>query len=200
MDYEQEVIDFLSQKENLPFVLDVAEKVEPVKEKLLLDFWNGLEAKFNAKLTEQALTDRWKVKRDHDIPSDWGGISLIPVEEPSIIYLHPGLEQWAGSLRLFYGMHWSKENKDPITFPDVRTLKLCLRNDRFKGSDWWIGYKLTDIYTRNKGFLIRISRNLDSVVDNVADISFDLIGKYVALVERANLGIRNAAQNGESYP
>jgi len=97
-------------------------------------------------------------------------------------------------------MRWSRKNRDPITLPDVRTLESCLRNDQFKGSDWWIGYKFTDIYPGNKDFLIRISRSLDSVVDNVADIFFDLIEKYIALVERANQALRDAAQNGETYP
>ena len=130
MDYETEVIDFLSQKENLPFVLDIAEKVEPVKEKLLRDFWNGLEAKFNTKLTGHALTNRWKVKRDQDIPGNWEGISLIPIDEPLILYTHPSLEQWAGSLQLFYGIHWSQENRSPITLSPVSRLQSSLRNDQ----------------------------------------------------------------------
>jgi hypothetical protein len=199
VNYESEVIDFLSQKENPAFVLEIADKVEKVKEKLHRDFWNGFEKQLQAKLTEHALTNRWRVQRDQDILGNWGGVSLVPLE-PHLLYMHPRLEQSAGTFRLFYGMHWSTETREPLTLPAVSQLEASVKSGQFTGNSWWIGCKFTDMYLQSNDFLVRMSKNLDIVVEDVTGIFFDLIDKYIDLVERANQAISEAATNGVPYP
>ena len=55
MDYESEVVKFLSQKENLPFALEIAEKIVVVKEKLQKDFWKSVERASTAHVPGRSL-------------------------------------------------------------------------------------------------------------------------------------------------
>jgi len=79
MDYDTALIDFLSQEENLPFILELSEKVVQVKDKLHLKFWEKIETQLRKRLKESSFKTDWRLKLDKNLFSSWSGIYLSPI-------------------------------------------------------------------------------------------------------------------------
>jgi len=191
MDYEAAVIDFLSQEENLPFILELSEKVGQVKDKLHQKFWKKVETKLKERLNESSLKIDWRLILDDDIFSSWKGISLSPITKSKYLYVYPKLEQWSGDLRLFYGIHWSQQIETSITIQLINDFLQVLKDTGYiiGKSSWWPAYQLTDIRPKSNDFLLRISKNIDSHVNNIIDIFWEFFSDNAEMMKNINQAI-----------
>ena len=194
MDYESEVVKFLSQKENLPFALEIAEKIVVVKEKLQKDFWKSVEVKLKYELDKSSFKDAWMIKIDEDVLSTWSGLSIVPTATPQFLHIFPRIEQWRGDLRLFYGIRYDRKNEEPITIPVLANLINELGEENYKNNPWWIGYKLTDIQPMSNNFLFKIVDNLDALVEDVINMVWELFSDKAKSINQINEAI--AEKNG----
>jgi hypothetical protein len=194
MDYESEVVKFLSQKENLPFALEIAEKIVVVKEKLQKDFWKSVEVKLKKNLDSSRFRDTWMIKIDEDVLSTWSGLSIVPITRLQSLHIFPRIEQWRGDLRLFYGINYSRKNEEPITIPVLANLINELGEENYKNNPWWIGYKLTDIRPMTNNFLFKVVDNLDALVEDVINMVWELFSDKAKSINQINEAI--AAKNG----
>ena len=189
MDYESEVVKFLSQKENLPFALEIAEKIVVVKEKLQKDFWKSVEVKLKKNLNSSSFRDTWMIKIDEDVLSTWSGLSIVPITSLQSLHIFPRIEQWSGDLRLFYGIRYSRENKEPITIPVLANLINELGEENYKNNPRWIGFKLTDIRPMTNNFLLKVVDNLDALVEDVINMVWELFSDKAKSINQINEAI-----------
>ena len=194
MDYESEVVKFLSQKENLPFALEIAEKIVVVKEKLQKDFWKSVEAKLKERLDNSSFRETWMIKIDEDVLSTWSGLSIVPITTLQSLHIFPRIEQWSGDLRLFYGIRYSRKNEEPISIKVLDDFISKLGEENYKNNSWWIGYKLTDIRPMTNNFLFKVVDNLDAVVEDVINMVWKLFEDKVDSINQINEAI--AEKNG----
>ena len=194
MDYESEVVKFLSQKENLPFALEIAEKIVVVKEKLQKDFWKSVEVKLKENLNSSSFKDTWMIKIDEDVLSTWSGLSIVPTTTPQSLHIFPRIEQWRGDLRLFYGIRYNRKNEEPITIPVLANFINELGEENYKNNPRWIGYKLTDIQPMTNNFLFKVVDNLDALVEDVINMVWELFSDKAKSINQINEAI--AEKNG----
>lgn len=194
MDYESEVVKFLTQKENLPFALEIAEKIVVVKEKLQKDFWESVEAKLKERLDNSSSGETWMIKIDDDVLSSWSGLSIVPTTTPQSLHIFPRIEQWSGDLRLFYGIRYSRKNEEPISIKVLNDFFNELGEENYKNNYWWVGYKLTDIRPMTNNFLFKVVDNLDALVEDVINMVWELFSDKAKSINQINEAI--AANNG----
>jgi hypothetical protein len=194
MDYESEVVKFLTQKENLPFALEIAEKIVVVKEKLQKDFWKSVEAKLKERLDNSSFRETWMIKIDDDVLSSWSGLSIVPTTTPQSLHIFPRIEQWSGDLRLFYGIRYSRKNEEPISMKVLNDFFNELGEENYKNNYWWVGYKLTDIRPMTNNFLFKVVDNLDALVEDVINMVWELFSDKAKSINQINEAI--AANNG----
>ena len=191
MDYEKAVIEFLAHKDNLPFVLEIGERVEQIKKKLHTRFWKIIKNILQGLLNESSYSNKWDIQIDDNLFSSWSGLTFIPISNTNL-HIRPRIEQGSGDLNIFYGIQWSQENRDPITINKLKVFQTQLKNDGLAGSDaWWIAYKKTNIRPSNKDFLMKISSNANSVANDVAILVWELFSNNIQSIEEINQLIKN---------
>ena len=189
MDYESEVVKFLSQKENLPFALEIAEKIVVVKEKLQKDFWKSVEVKLKERLDKSSFKETWMIKIDDDVLSSWSGLSIVPKTTTQFLHIFPRIQQWSGDLRLFYGIRYSRKNEEPISIKVLSDFFNELGEENYKNNYWWVGYKFTDIRPMTNNFLFKVVDNLDTLVEDVVNMLWELFEDKVDSINQINEAI-----------
>src|SRR5208337_71441 len=112
--YKDEAVKFLSKAENLEVALDVAELVEGVKDKLVLEFWHALENRISE---NQSILSDWSIRMDSDqdlLQGSYPGLHCVPnAASNAQHYLSFAIKRGSG-VRIFQGVRWNKEMKTPF--------------------------------------------------------------------------------------
>lgn len=203
MDYESEIVEFLSQKENIIYTLEIGERVEQVKNKLQEIFWINTKKNLDNYLREHEAKNRWQVSIEGDlfknINKNWVGLNIEPINKENL-YLHIGIAQ--EYYRIFYGFWWNEEIKENYSLPEVLALTKELQKEKYNdiGVRNSLGWKWTDYKIRDRNFLLSVADNNEIFAKNIADLLWDLFIKNVALMDAANLAISQAISKGNKYP
>ncbi len=82
MDYNAQVTEFLSRRENLLFAFEIVERLEDVKDKFQKEFWLGVRDVIRRRLARSGQTGRWEI----DFPNEsklngtsWMYCNLFPM-------------------------------------------------------------------------------------------------------------------------
>jgi len=135
--YDDAMAEFLADKVNIRLALEIAERIEEVRNTLDRTFWVRVEPKVRQKLTS---SEDWRICLHKDKTGKeidmFGGLAIFP-EYPSRLYLHPCI----ANLDLWYGIAWSQVMKRPYPLPEATKLYDTLQDDGYQSENWWIGYK-----------------------------------------------------------
>lgn len=198
MDYEEAVLNFLTDEQNIEFVWEIGERFQKVKERLHLKFWYGLYNKLDQELQNRSVS--WKVlsRKEPELLGQWGGLSLNPEPDPNHLHLRFGIEQ--ENLRLFTSVSWNAEIKTELQIPAVIDLRKVLEEKRFRSSPWQLGWKWTDIYPQSRNFCLRMAQDQVIFVEDVAQLLLGDFDEFASKVEEANAVIAEAVQCNQPYP
>jgi hypothetical protein len=206
MDYGSSLVDFLSKKENITYALEIADRIEKVKDKLLRDFWRGFKDKIGISLGEHELINKWALKFDeailNNITKDWEGIFIKPsIDQEQFVNFYVCQE----NQRLYVGMGWHKITPQNYVLDEVISLQNKLNKEGYDtkiypNENINLGWRWTDYYIRRNDFLTRIATDNIIIIDEIADIYWAMIMDNIAYVGKANSAIKEAIQNGEQYP
>jgi hypothetical protein len=194
-DYRDAAVQFLLKPENLEVALEIAELVENVKQKLVLEFWHGLKSKVSENQSKLAT---WSVKLDSDeqLKGNWSGLDCVPdIASRAQRYLRFRVEQGGGTI--YQGVCWNKEMKTPFDELSKKLPQLSVIRDRLqelfkeyaKPDSWWIGYKYLNNKQglREKMTLLHIQRG--GLPVEAAEEFLELVEKMREPVEEANSGL-----------
>jgi hypothetical protein len=192
-DYKDAAVQFLSKPENLEVALDVAELLEDVKDKLVLEFWHKLKERVSEKLSEP-LT--WSFKLDSDeelLKGRYPGLDCVPGIAPNAQhFLRFRLEQ--GGDKISQGVCWNVEMKTPFDKLSEGVPQLRRIRDRLQPSEgysskvntWWVGYKYLNNSQRLREKTSLLRMQAGTLANEVADEFVELAKGLQKLVEEAN--------------
>ena len=192
-DYKDAAVQFLSKPENLEVALEVAELVEEVRDKLVLEFWHTLKSKV---CESQSKLPTWSVKLDSDedlLKGGYRGLRCVPdATSKAPHYLGFRITQGGGTI--YQGVCWNEEMKTPLDdlskkvsqLTAIRKRLLELSKEYAKADTWLIGWKYLNNGQglREKVTLLRIRGG--GLATDVADEFLLLVEKVRELVEEAN--------------
>lgn len=194
MDYESALIEFLAQRENVGLVFDIAERIEQVKENLLLKFWKNLAIKARDKL---GAATGWDTSLDPGKTllnaKQYGGFYIKPSPEPPR-YLCVGISQ-DDRFIVHYGIVWSEETKKSPDLGEINTLRKKLEEMEYeidRWTEWWLGVKRTTWCLREKQACVRISGE-GSLEEELATSLVELFKTVRTGLERANQALANVS-------
>ena len=195
MSYTDAVVDFLSKRQNLVLALEIVDQLELVKDKFQIEFWLALGEAMKTRL-KRAKSKQWEIEMpdEADLCANWVGCSLYPLTvSDDQYYLGVGFQQVtpdSGGYHFRYGIWWCDEvSKKAAAVKQARTLIDKLAKEGFKSNNWWIGRKDTKLVPRGKDFMLRMVTNKQALVDEMAQLLWELFQDNCASIEAANLAL-----------
>jgi len=187
MDYEKAVVEFLSSKENLPFALEIAEKIESVKDKIQVEFWELVTKKLEEQMAGSPFAENWKVKSDKEesFLNNHVGVAIIPAEA-ECISLTVKIKQVSSVCEIEKGIRWSSEFQDEITIDKLVKFKKEYELQGFKTTPWWLLHKGTGYKIRTDDFLIRLAHDLEGVTSQIADLVWEFFSENEEEIRHIN--------------
>jgi hypothetical protein len=183
-DFRNEAVQFLSKPENLPVALEVADLIEDVKDRLMLQFWHQLKDKLSGRESE---FPGWSLRLDDAVLLNgrWQGLDWLP---PIVSAGHPYLKLRVekGTDNVYQGVSWKEEMKTPLDKLAERVRDLArIRELLPKGSNpWWVGSNYNRRGLRENSTWLRIQDG--SFAMEVADEFVELADKLKDSVLEAN--------------
>jgi hypothetical protein len=193
MSYEDKIIDFLAQPENLSVALEIADYVQKLREKTHRRFWPEFSEVVTDRLEGSEYADHWVFERlpDNNWEKNWGICSLRPVLESrsNAPYLEVSMQQSASNnyYRLLTGVHWSKEPTGETDLPTLEKLILQMDAMNMKQSSkpwprWsWLPYRI-----RGEKFLLNYNQDPEAFVNEVVDTYWQFFTQVRPLVAAVN--------------
>lgn len=193
MNEEQAVLNFFSQKENLPLALSVASQVDGTRQKLNHDFWLALSEHIVANVPD------WRVSttEDRNATECLVGLYLQPEAEQKLC-LCPLLEQQylGDTLRIYYGLMWSTTpTLEQKQLSAVNALHQIFQEAGFKSNENFLAWQWTSYYPRNMDFLLRFSTATDALLNEAASLIQNLLVTHYDALHLANTALRESSRN-----
>ena len=139
MDYDAQVVKFLSKRENLLFAFEISERLEQVKDKFQNEFWLGVRDVVKRRLVQSGKAGKWELHfPDKPDLQRWIYCNLSPTNATEEqYYLGIGLQQWGSqnSCRFAYGVWWCEPFNGEIKWPPVQRLVERLSREGFENAN-----------------------------------------------------------------
>jgi len=192
MDEEQALLEFFSKPENLPLGLSVAEKIDGILVQLNNRFWLDLLQRMNELIAQKSLpwlTSATEDKNTHDCVV---GIHFTPKSDHPL-YLRPMMEQQylGNTWQIYFGLMWSTPpTLKQLEMPAVQELRKQLQNRGFKDNDNFLGWQWTKLYPRRSNFLLRLTKQPDTLLRETEGNLEILLTEFQAAIEQANYALK----------
>jgi len=191
MDYDEAVIEFLSQKENLRLGFEIAERVPEVKRQIEIRFWHMCFDKLTSELAASKWAATWSVKidDDNDLTKEEYGVNLVPSQpggdDQTFVYY---LTNWTSTtLNLCVGIYLASEDRiDRRTEPAIRELCETLSSMDYNGSKWSAARKEVASHGGANEFLLDLAERSEELAVESVDILWAMFEQTVIEVEKAN--------------
>lgn len=180
MNYDDKVLDFLAQPENLHISFQVAEYVEKLKEKTHQDFWP---------MFIQVMSERLDASEHKD---DWGFVSLPPerwgkswevchirpsqYKHSNLPVLNISLQQGTpnNNFRLLTGICWTPEHPKEIASRSFDALVEQLREmNKTQSSEKWPGWNWLPYGARGEQFVMKMYNEPEELMDELSNAYWD---------------------------
>lgn len=195
MNEEQAVLEFFSRAENLPLGLSVAEQMDELREQMNNRFWRELLARLNKLINQHGLAWRAVTTEDKNAPDSLVGLHCNALTGHAT-YLRPMLEQqYLGrTWRIYFGLMWSvPPSPDHLRLPEVDSLKAALQKAGFKNNENFLAWQWTTFHPRRKDFLLRYSRQAETLLDDIEAVLKTLLIDHRGATELANAALSRPA-------
>ena len=203
MDTDEQILDFLSTKENLSFAFEVSEQLQQIKKRLHKKFWEDVECQFRDKAMEiEGFYDDWKIKYDaSQVENKWHSISISP-KKNSPLYLSVVIEQVSTLSQVEIGYRWSEEVNENMSFDEVDLLRDYVENvankiSSLKSNNSWIGWFYTPWALQSKEFCLQYVENPDVIMQQTVEIAWQFFDEQKEHIISLNNSVANAIANGE---
>lgn len=195
MSYEDAIIQFLSQPENFSVALEVAARIQSVKNKLFEDFWKkikeNLELKLKALPPESTLKDNWTLREVKD--AIFLGSTKIQDQK---LYLQPTIE-FDKSGNFYHGVAWNcyQQTAPDINIKELGELRQLLR-EKYEGAfaeddlRWGLAYRNICDDFKTDEFYKRISDDMKNVTADISETFWDFFITVAERISNLNAALR----------
>ncbi len=195
MNEEQAVLNFFAQPENLPLALVVTEQIDKQREQLNNNLWLDLQQRLSTLCNEHQLPWQINITEDKNAPDSRVGLhgNLHPAQT---LYLRPMIEQQnlGGDLRIYFGLMWSAApSPEQLALSEIIRLKEALEAAHFKTNENFLGWQWTSLHPRRKDFLLRYTKQPDSIHDEILKSLQPLFISLNQDITRANTALQHTS-------
>jgi hypothetical protein len=207
---ESKLLDFLTSKENLPFVVDILTLGNQVRNRILTDFWRELACclrKGSSAVSPPPVSMKMELSPDDKDPVEtqlrYFGEHLKP--EKQYLSYDFFVDRWKGFFGLGFGLTWQDMIENIPNRPELFTLKPVaelreqLASMGFKESKEkegsYLGWKYLSPHDSIDGFLAVLGQDREGLLRDITDTFWAFVQETVRLVAEANEAIVRAGQN-----
>ena len=176
MDYQEQILNFLQQPENLPVALEVARQVEALRPHMHRLFWDDISHAINTRLSQSSFPDRWAISSAGDFDRPYRNLTIrsriVPDSFKGSILVVGLIQHRPPSYQLQYGLLWSPKDRPA---PDCPTFRKLMDLSQKAGAPeknqdfWWPANNLVNIFLRSDEFMLQYGLNRQEFIDNLAD-------------------------------
>ncbi len=199
MDYERAITEFLSQADNFPVALQIAEHIKAAKEKIQLDFWNACSGRISGNLEASPFKNRWRADLDEPqrLASKWYGVSIRPAgadQAPVHVIYYLCQEYYREGWFYFYPGLTTNTNEglQDRQCKELDELRRILDAEGFDSTKAWIGWKAIRSYESPNPFLVELSGRSEELWETSVELLWDVFEKTVEQVEKVNAWLKKA--------
>jgi len=192
MTYEDKVIEYIAQPENLPVALEVADAVQNLRESIHRQFWPFFSEQYQEKLFDSEYTEQWKyfpfpithLKKEYEI-SILSPIRPKEQDSSALLFIF-GQGSRENHYRLLMGVAWNGVIGDP-NHPALNNLKRQLISQQLTTSwEWWPGWKYLDYSLGSGEFMLKFYHTPKEVVTELAEEFWQLFLELRPTIESIN--------------
>lgn len=194
MNEEQAVLDFFSEAENLPLGLSVAKLMDEVRVRMNNQFWQQLLPLIESSHPQTRAEWVISTTEDRNTHSELLGLHFNLTSNQEI-YLRPMIEQqlMGGVWRIYFGLIWSSTPSPAhLNLPEVCLLKTALEKAGLKRNENFLGWQWTKLYPRRQDFLLRLSNDPQTLLEEAAKPLHSLLADFGAALTETNAALRTA--------
>lgn len=197
MNEEQAVLDFFAKAENLPLGLSVAALMDDIRIRMNTQFWQQLSATLETSLNQHASPWHVLATEDKSDATQQVGLHFNLLTEQEV-YLRPMIEQQliGGIWRIYFGLIWSHSpSPEHLKLPALLQLKESLNLAGLKSNENFLGWQFTKLYPRRHDFLLRLSKEPQSLLDEAAKPLLNMLEDFGAALDNANAALSSAPRS-----
>ena len=192
--YEDEITNFLLEKENFILALDIENHFTDAKDQLHTRFWQRLAETVEGRVPEGA----WKVQLDdlageNSVAKGYFGLSILPADQTAQFHLLFRIEQHAGPtyLPVYGGVSWTEV--PGITAADdlVSNFQTQLKDDGFtRSNEKWPGWRYIRGLSSRNDFLREYMERSDDLIEEITGHLTMMVDRHAAELHSTNRNIQ----------
>jgi len=197
MNEEQAVLDFFSDKENLPLGLAVAEQMDKLRVQMNNRLWRELQQHIGALNSRHGLAWQIEITEERNAPESLIGLHC-KIDPEQVIYLLPMAEQQylGGEWRIYFGLMWSTTpTPDHLGLLAVSSLKAALLHAGFSNNSGFLAWQWTAFYPRRRDFLLRYAREPEVLLGEMGTLLKIFLTEHRNSILQANMALRSAPRS-----
>ncbi len=188
-DYTEDLCRFLAKRENFADALEIAELIEPVKQRFQVAFWKKMAARFRQKIRRCHLSRKWTVDVDDDeyLGSSGYGIELNPAanqDDRQCLYYFLIYEDWKGH-HISEALSWCLQPSNAVQ-KRAAELRQDLDDKCDRSNKWSIAWKSTREFQSQKDFVLELASHTDQLAKKVFETAWDFFAATHQRVEQIN--------------
>lgn len=193
MNYQEKILEFLQQPENLPVALEVVRHVDALRPHLHRAFWTEIGAALNQRLSESPCADRWVIDNEGSFDQTYRNVKIRIKSLPATFkgsHLVVGLmQERAPSYAMLYGLLWAVKDRPAPEIEAFHTLLHISKEAGFSEKDsnsWWPRYHYLNLLPRSDEFILDYGLQPTVFIDELADKIWDYFIKLEPALYQLN--------------
>lgn len=192
MSYEDQVLEFLAQPDNLPIAIQVADYIQKLKEELHQRFWPSFNAVAKTRLTGSEHVSKWSfspfpIKR---LRTEYQDCAIFPLKDDgsnqSGLAVFFGQSSRDNSYRFYHGIKWIKKPKD-FDHPLLTDLKSQLvAHNLIHAWDNRPGLNYLHYRAQGEDFMLKMYHEPEIIVGELVDNFWQLFLDFLPIIDAVN--------------
>lgn len=192
MSYEDQLIKYLAQPENLPVALEIAEHVQKLKDDLHRRFWSLFAELVNPRLAQSGVAESWQYipVPPTKVKTEWITSCLSPRKSKGkgipMLQIAFGQATRNKHYSFFHGVEWSNDPSG-YTYPPLDDLKAKLMELRLIIVEpLWPGWNYHRYAAESEAFMLKFYSQPEVVTAEIVDDYWKLFLELRSLCEAIN--------------
>jgi hypothetical protein len=199
-----DAINYLTNKENLPYTLDILRQSEEIRCRVLDDFWQSIMDELRGSVPKALRSQKLKwvlwpgAKKMH---AGGAGVYFWPSQfsgQSQCIHYRVvsdgGQSLFDRGQSLYYGLSWEESAKPGLLkLLDVKRLIEHLSENGFRQTQWSLGYKYFDRRQDQEALLLNYAKDRDEVYRQIQETFWAFVKETFGMMMKANQAVRRAA-------
>ena len=197
---EDVFLEYLTKKPNLSYTLDILQRGDAIRARVLKDFWQGLLENLQNSAPKGVSSESlgWELYPDaKKMNENYAGLDCWHLEaEEQALLLNYTVQQYCvpSKYQIYFGLSWENKQSSKskvYSLTEVRTLQRFLADKKFKRTDWWLGWKYITQAESREDFLSKYAKDREEVLLPIHESFWRFFKDTTHMVMKANRAVRN---------